>query len=203
VALQQSPDGQGHREAIGSMLEETERLTRLVDNLLTLARGDSGPIDRDIHPIDISQLVHDVVGELRILAEERSQVLSEQLQSDLEVPAEAQDIRGAVVNVLHNAIRYGQESGRIEIRTARAETGDAVIDIIDDGQGIPESERSRVFERFYRIQTPRTGGGAGLGLSIAQQAVEANGGSISFIDSAAGGTHCRIILPAAGPQGAP
>jgi heavy metal sensor kinase len=198
VALQGSMDRKSCQEAIGSMLEETERLTHLVDNLLTLARGDAGKTELTPHSIDLSILVGEVVEEMRILSEEKNQMLSSDFESSVNVTADAATLRRAVSNVLHNAIMHTQKRGHIDVHTARTKDGKASIDIIDDGPGIPEPERLRVFERFYRVDRARSRkeGGVGLGLAIARWAVEANRGTIAFLDKEGPGTHCRITLPA-------
>lgn len=198
VAMQGPLDRKSCQEAIGSMLEETERLTRLVDNLLILARGDAGKAMMNPREINISVLVGGVVDELRILAEDRNQTISTTFQSSVKVTVDGTTIRQAVCNVLHNAIMYTQKGGHIQILTTKAEDGKAIIDIMDDGPGIPESDRAKVFERFYRVDKARSRaeGGAGLGLAIARWAVEANQGAIAFCDREDSGTHCRIMLPA-------
>jgi len=191
-------DRKSCQEAIGSMLEETERLTHLVDNLLTLARGDAEKVNLTPQSMDLSALVGEVVEELHILAEEKNQTLSSDFQSSVMVTADEGTLRQAVSNVLHNAIMHTQKEGLIEVHTTKTEDGNAVIDIIDMGPGIPESERTKVFERFYRVSGARSRkeGGMGLGLAIARWAVEANAGTIAFLDKEGQGTHCRITLPA-------
>ncbi len=198
VALQGSMDKKSCQEAIGSMLEETERLTQLVDNLLTLARGDAGRANLTPQTKDLAALVSEVVEELSVLSEEKDQTLSSDFLPSINVTADEATLRQAVSNVLHNAIEHTPEKGHIEVIIAKTEDGNAIIDIIDDGPGIPGSERIKVFERFYRIDGGRSrkGGGVGLGLSIARWAVEANRGAIEFRDTQGPGTHCRITLPA-------
>jgi heavy metal sensor kinase len=196
VALKKSLGIEDYKEAIGSMLEETERLTHLVDNLLILARGDAGKVKIVQSSLDLSMLVHEVVEELRILAEEKNQTLTASTEKGIEAGVDKETIRLAVSNILHNAILYTQEGGHIEVNTGKTKKGKVITDIIDNGPGIPEAERTKVFERFYRIDKARSRaeGGAGLGLAIARWAVEANGGFIAFLDSDTPGTYCRIIL---------
>ena len=196
VALKEPVETKSYREAIGSMLEETERLTRLVDNLLILARGDAGKAKLAPSSVDLSALVVEVAEELRILAEEKTQALTLSIERGVGAKVDKETIRLAVSNILHNAILYTQEGGRVEVRTAKTDDGRALIDIIDNGPGIPDTERTRVFERFYRVDKARSRakGGAGLGLAIARWAVEVNGGSIAFQDNDAPGTFCRIVL---------
>lgn len=196
VALKESKDTRSYTEAISSMLEETERLTHLVDNLLILARGDAGKAELTPSLTDMSTLLQEIVTELRILSEEKRQTLSTSIQKDIQVKVDKETIRLAISNILHNAILYTQDGGKVEVRMAKTENGDAIIDIIDNGTGIPDSERTKVFERFYRVDKARSRaqGGAGLGLAIARWAVEVNGGSIAFLENDAPGTFCRIIL---------
>ncbi|UCE21726.1 MAG: HAMP domain-containing histidine kinase, partial [Candidatus Aminicenantes bacterium] len=143
-----------------------------------------------------SVLVGEVVEEMSILAEEKNQILSSDLQPSVMMTADESTLRQAVTNVLHNAIRHTQMEGHIEVHTSKTEEGTAIIDILDNGPGIPDSERTKVFERFYRVSGARSseGGGVGLGLAIARWAVEANGGAITFLDKKGPGTHCRITL---------
>ncbi len=197
VALQKSIDKETLQEAIGSMLEETERLTRLVDNLLILARGDAGKTKLVARSVDVGVVINGVVEDLRVLAEEKNQTLYTSCQSSVTATADEETLRLAVYNILHNAIQYTPNGGCIQVLTVRAENANAIIDIIDNGPGIPEVERSRVFERFYRVDKARSRahGGAGLGLSIARWAVEANKGVIAFLDKKEQGTFCRITLP--------
>ena len=197
VALKKSMGINSYQEAIGSMLEETERLTHLVDNLLILARGDAGKAKLFPSPVDMNMLVNEVVDELRILTEEKNQTLSTLIEKKVEANVDKETIRLAVSNILHNAILYTQKEGKVEVHTSKTEDGEAIIDIIDNGPGIPEAERIKVFERFYRVDKARSRaeGGAGLGLAIARWAVEVNGGAIAFRNNNEPGTHCRIILP--------
>jgi heavy metal sensor kinase len=197
VAVKDEMGAESYKEAIGSMLEETERLTHLVDNLLILARGDSGKAELMPTSVDLSPLIHEIVEELRILAEDKDQTLSTSIQKDIAVKVDKETIRLAVSNILHNAIIYTQDAGKVGIHAEKNKKGEAIIDILDNGPGIPDVERAKVFERFYRIDKARsrTKGGAGLGLAIARWAVEVNGGSIAFLDNDTPGTLCRIILP--------
>jgi len=199
VALQKSVDQKTYQEAIGSMLEETERLTHLVDSLLVLARGDAGKPRLNPRSTDLNALVGTVVDELRVLAEEKNQTLLTSFHLSVMATIDEATIRQAFSNVLHNAIMYTQQEGQIDVLTLKTKDGHAIIDIIDNGPGILASERSKVFERFYRIDKARSRaeGGIGLGLAIARWAVKVNGGTIAFQDKNSPGTHCRITLPAA------
>jgi heavy metal sensor kinase len=197
VALKESKEKKTYQAAIESMLEDTERLTHLVDNLLILARGDTGKVKPTPSTVDMSVLVNDIVEELRVLAEEKNQALSVSIEKGIQARIDKETIRLAVSNILHNAVLYTQEGGKVEVSMGKTEDGMVFIDFIDNGPGIPEEERARVFERFYRIDKARSRakGGAGLGLAIARWAVEINGGTIAILDQHTPGTTCRITIP--------
>lgn len=197
VALREPAGGEACREAIGSMLEETDRLTGLTDNLLTLARGEAGKARLALAPTDLAGLVGEVVDELHVLAEEKEQDLAWAGGPPVTATVDAATLRQAVINVLHNAIRYTPRGGRVRVAIGTEQGGAAVIDVDDEGPGIPAGERRRVFQRFVRLDPARSSGegGAGLGLAIARQAVEANGGEIAFVDGEGPGARCRIVLP--------
>jgi heavy metal sensor kinase len=202
VALQESSDADAYRDAIGSMLEDVDRLTSLVDDLLVLARGDSfkGPFAGG--SIDLASLAGGVVEELRILSEDKGQTIAPLPENTpVMVTADESTLRLALSNIIHNAIRYAPDKGHIELRIGR-EDGNAFLDVMDNGTGIPPEDREKVFDRFYRLDKARsrTEGGTGLGLSIARWAVEANGGTIAFRDGDLPGACCRITVPLAGAQ---
>jgi heavy metal sensor kinase len=186
-----------YKDAIGSMLEEIDRLTRLVETLLRLSRGDAGTVRLSPEALDLGELVRDVAASLAILAEERQQRLTVNAPRGIHVTADRLVLRDAITNVIDNAIKYAPKQSSIEIAVAREGTG-AKISVKDEGPGIPREHRDRIFDRFYRIDESRARdmGGTGLGLAIARWSVEANGGRIS-VESAGRGSVFRIVLPLA------
>lgn len=196
VALQENLDVAAYRDRIGSMLEETSRLTSLVENLLTLTRADSGRLPVNRKPVDIGALVGKAVEDLRVLAEERNQKLTADLPGGIEIPVDADLLRQAVVNVLDNAIKFTPPGGTISV-ALKDRPGVAGIEVRDGGPGIPEADRVLIFERFFRVEKdrPRDAGGVGLGLAIAKWAVEANGGRIEVESREGRGSTFRIVLP--------
>jgi len=186
-----------YQDAIGSMLEEVDRLTRLVDTLLRLSRGDAGTVRLVRNAVDLGQLTRDVVSSLGILAEERKQRLDLDIRENVHISADRLVLRDAITNVVDNAIKYSPKGSTISVRVS-AEGHDAAVTVADEGPGISADHRERVFDRFYRIDEGRSRemGGTGLGLAIARWAVEANGGRIS-VDSAGRGATFRIVLPLA------
>jgi heavy metal sensor kinase len=186
-----------YKDAMGSMLEEVDRLTRLVDTLLRLSRGDAGTVTLSRDVLDLGELVRDVASSLAILAEERRQRLQIHAAEHVQVAADRLVLRDAIVNVVDNAIKYGPPGSAIDVRV-EADMDHATVTVADEGPGIPAEHRERIFDRFYRIDEGRSreSGGTGLGLAIARWAVEANGGRISF-ESAGAGSQFRIVLPRA------
>ncbi len=200
VVLQESSGVDEYRDAIGSMLEDVDRLTGLVDDLLVLARGDSFKGSVTAGSVDLISLAGGVVEELRVLSEDKNQTIATPPDDrPVMVRADENTLRLAISNIIHNAIRYAPGGGHIELRVGR-EGGMAYLDVMDDGPGIPPAERERVFDRFYRLDKARSRaeGGTGLGLSIARWAVGVNRGTIAFREGDLSGACCRIAIPLAG-----
>ncbi len=187
-----------YEEAIGSMLEEIDRMSNLVDTLLRLSHGDAGTVRLSRTSLDLSDLALDVAGSLGVLAEERHQKLAFHLTRPLVVSVDRLVLREAVTNVLDNAMKYSPDGATITIRAEPA-AGHALLVIGDEGPGIPLEYRERIFHRFFRVDEARSRerGGTGLGLAIAKWAVEINGGQISVHQGPHGGSGFHIRLPLA------
>jgi heavy metal sensor kinase len=194
VGLRDHRDEAAYRGIIGSMLEEADRLASLVDRLLTLSRAETGHSKLACDAFDLRELAEEVAGHLDVLAEEKSQSMSVERSGSPHAYADRLVVRQAVINLVDNAIKFSPVGGRIRIRVAE-EADEATLDVIDSGGGIDAAARDRIFDRFYRAATGTTG--AGLGLSIAKGAVEANGGRLTLAASGADGSTFRIALPRA------
>lgn len=197
VALQKSLDPAASRDVIGSMLEEVEHLTGLVENLLTLTRAESGaiPLKREI--VDLCGLTADVANHLRVLAEEKEQRLHIGVGTPVLAECDPAILRQGLTNLLHNAIEYTPVAGEIRVEVRNVSATEAAIEIRDTGPGIPPIHRARIFERFYRMDEGRSrdSGGVGLGLAIARWAIEANSGRIELESEAGAGSLFRVVLP--------
>ena len=196
VSLKMHGDVSYYRDKIGSMLEETNRLTRLVDSLLTMARADSGRVQLHRVEVNLFDLAEETVGLLEVLAEEKQQSILIDGERSISVTADRTILRQAFVNLLHNAVKYSPEHGDIQLRVRETEQ-DAIVEVEDSGPGIAPEHRTRIFERFYRVDKSRTraAGGAGLGLSITQWAVLAHGGTITVQSEPGSGSIFKICLP--------
>jgi heavy metal sensor kinase len=195
VGLRERRDAAAYREIIGSMLEETDRLGRLVEGLLTLSRADGGNVSLKREAVDLVELARDVAGHLGVLAEEKRQSFTVEASRPVTAWADRLVIRQALINLVDNAVKYTPAGGCVRIVVRDGRRG-PTVEVVDTGPGISPEHRDRVFDRFYRIDKARSRdfGGAGLGLSIARWAVEAHGGRID-LDSAEGrGSTFRITL---------
>jgi heavy metal sensor kinase len=199
VGLREPRDAATYREVIGSMLEEADRLTRLVDSLLFLSRADSAHTRVNRESLQLPDLAREVAGHLLVLAEDRGQSIVVDAGAAVEVEVDHVLVREALVNIIDNAIKYSPAGSTITIRVARMGR-EALIAVADQGSGVPYEHRERIFHRFFRVDEARTRdrGGVGLGLAIAKWAVEIHGGHISVDERAGGGAEFRIFLPLSG-----
>jgi len=197
LALQAPLNPGRYRDAIGSMLEEVDRLTRLVDSLLLLTRADSGAARPVREVVELAALADNVAEHLRVLAEEKQQSLSVHAGAHVEAVCDPAILRLGLINLVHNAIKYTPPGGMIEVRTRATASGQPSIEVQDTGPGIPVAHHQRIFERFYRVDPGRArdSGGTGLGLAIAFWAVAANSGRIELESEESKGSLFRIVLP--------
>jgi len=199
VGMQEANDAASCREVIGSMLEETDRLTKLVDSLLMLSRADAGSVTLNLENTDLTDLVSEVMDCLQVLAEEKLQILSLVAPKPVHTYVDRATFRQALINLIDNAIKYTPNKGYIQIAVEASDSVEALISISDNGPGINQEHQQKIFERFYRIDKGRSReiGGAGLGLSIAAWAVSANNGRIELESSEGKGSTFKIILQTA------
>jgi len=188
----ESPDP----EKLDTMLRQVERLGRLVTQLLDLSRLESGAVPLECREFEVEPMLTDAARESELHApntEIRVRVDSAGLAAD----GDPERIHQVVANLLENAVRFTPDGGLVEVRARRA-PDNVVIEVADEGPGIPETERGKVFERFYRADPARAvdGGGAGLGLAIAQWIVDLHGGRIHPEDREPRGCRMVVELPA-------
>jgi heavy metal sensor kinase len=200
VGLREAKHVEDYQEIVGSMLEEADRLSHVVETLLTLSRWESGRVLPRADDVDLAEMARDVAAQLAVLAEDRDIAIDVAIGQPLRVTTDAVMARQAFCNVLDNAIKYTREGGHIRIGS-ESPAGERRVVVDDEGPGIPPDQRQRVLERFYRIEgghTPRHGG-AGLGLAIVQWAMAANGGRVTIGDNDAGGARVVLAWPTTRP----
>jgi len=183
-----------HRQTLASVLDDTIEMQQLVEDLLFLARRDAVPANARERPGNAVDLDVVVLDEVRAARGESTLELDASRVEAVEVRGNDADLRRLVRNLLTNAVRYARS--RVEI-AVYADESTAVLTIADDGPGIPVGERSRVFERFVRLDDARSArtGGSGLGLAIVQEIAEAHCGTVRIDQSSLGGTGLVVTLP--------
>jgi heavy metal sensor kinase len=196
VGLQQDGDVRHYRDVIGSMLEEANGLTRLVDSLLTISRADSGHIQLNRTSFALLDAAREATALMEVLAEEKAQRLTVEGDATLTICADRVIVRQAMVNIIDNAVKYSPRGGAISVRVGRSGNR-AVVAVQDSGPGIPSEHREHIFERFYRVDKGRSreSGGAGLGLAIVKWSVEAHGGQVMLVCGANGGSTFAMDFP--------
>jgi heavy metal sensor kinase len=196
VALRSPRSAEEYRQALEAAADEANRLTRLADQLLFLSRQAAGMMQLDRDEMRLDALVKDVAEQFAGRSQEAGVTLAVEPLEPFTVRGDDIRLSQVFYNVLDNAIKYTPRGGRVSVR-GRAVDHRVEIQVEDNGIGIPPSHVSHVFKRFYRVEQSRNSerGGSGLGLSIAQSAVEAHGGSISIESTPGGGTVVSIRLP--------
>ena len=195
VALQNHKDAKYYREIIGSILEENNRLTHLVDNLLFLSRADAKRISKNFTPVNLNSFVRETVEFIQPLAEEKNQTVIIESSEVISVKADSALLKQALLNLLDNAIKYSPNDSQITV-SVKTENGSAIIEVKDNGPGISAEHIEKIFERFYRIDKGRSRkmGGSGLGLAIASWAIKSQGGKLIVESEVGKGSIFKIIL---------
>ncbi len=176
---------------------EARRMARLVTDLLTLSRYDDNNKNTQKEQFDLGELVKKCQDKLAIEIKKKGHEVNTFVTADVPpVYANRYDIERVVLNILTNSIKYTKEGGEIKIYVGFV-YNDAYIKIFDNGIGIPEKDLNRIFERFYRVDKARTRemGGSGLGLSIAKEILDKNGGSIDIKSVVGQGTEVVVRIP--------
>lgn len=181
------------RVANAAVGEGLLRATRMVEQLLTLARQEPEAAPRALSKVDVLELARTTIADHALVAESKSIDLGMARGESATVEGEAEALRIMLANLVNNAIRYTPFGGRVDV-CVFTEAKYAVIEVIDSGPGIPPEERIRVFDRFYR-RAATDAAGSGLGLAIVKRIVERHGGHISLHDAPARGLRARIELP--------
>jgi len=185
------------REFMGDIGEETDRLTRISERLLTLTRLDAAP-EREIVPVDLCAVVEKVAHMLQPLAEAGRVTLSCHLEPDTFLLCTEDDLYQIAFNLMENAIKYNLADGRVDVTACRREDR-VILEVADTGVGIPLEDRPKIFDRFYRVDKARSraAGGTGLGLAIVRETVKLHGGTIEVLPGAGNVGACfRAEFPA-------
>jgi heavy metal sensor kinase len=196
VALSRERGAAEYRESLAIILDESRRVSTLIDDLLNLARADSGRVRLDTREFYLNELVADCCRTLCAAAAARNLTLETIPAPDLQYRGDEQLLRRLILNLLDNAIRYTPPGGRVTAGIEVSPSG-VRIRVADTGIGIPPEHTSKVFERFYRADEARSreAGGFGLGLSIVKWIAEAHRGAVECASAPGAGSVFTVTLP--------
>jgi len=190
------------RERFGSALEEVERLVNIVEGLFAISRLDAGEAQKEWVPFDLGRLTMATADQMALLAEDKEIKVNCTAADNVWVEGDRARMKQVVVNLLDNAIKYTPPKGAVSL-TVTARNGRAMLDVADNGMGIPAEALPHVFERFFRVDKARSRemGGAGLGLSIVRSICVAHHGKVEALSTPGQGSVFHVELPlATSPQ---
>lgn len=199
VALQQPHrDEEEYRKTLGIIEQQAMRLSRLVDDMFTLARADAGTYPVRRQPMYLDEVIEEVAAAARVVASTRHVDIAVYADTSASFVGDEELIRRLLANLLDNAVRYSPAGSAVRVELRAREAGYSLV-VADRGSGIPAEHRPHIFERFYRVDTSRArghhDGGAGLGLSLARWVVTVHGGAITLSESSENGSTFSISLP--------
>ncbi len=193
MALQGGADPAAAREALADCVEESERVLSMLNTLMDIAEAEAGMMKLDRQPIDLGQLLREVVEVYTYVAEEKEVAVRLDLLEPCELAVDANRMRQVFANLLDNAVKYTSAGGEVII-TTRNEPARLVVIFRDTGIGIPPEEQDKIWTRLYRGDKSRSQRGLGLGLSLVKAVVEAHGGSVSVTSTVGEGSEFTVVL---------
>ena len=186
------------RRGVEGALEQAQRLKQLIEDLLSLSRLESLPLNKQsMESIDVAMLVRESIELVKSSDIFKQQVFNVHMDSDIEVNGDYRELQSAIQNILDNAVKYSPPQSEIVVSWTRSIDGDSILSVIDDGEGIDEAHLPRLTERFYRIDTGRSRdmGGTGLGLSIVKHVMERHRGELRISSRRGAGTKVQLYFP--------
>jgi signal transduction histidine kinase len=181
-----------------SVLEEVVRMARIVEGLFAMSRLDAGEAQKEWKEFDLAELAAGTAEQMCLLAEDKGISITTNAPQPVPVEGDRARVKQVVVNLLDNAIKYTPAGGKIQLSVSAAQ-GKALLEVADNGIGIPAEARPHIFERFFRVDKARSRdmGGAGLGLSIVKSICTAHGGQVGFQSAEGAGSAFKVELPLA------
>jgi len=187
-------DDAARREALADCLEETERLTTMLDTLMDISEAETGAMKLSMENVDLSALIDEVVELYDFVAEDKGVTVSVNSARALYLPADRSRLRQVIANLVDNAIKYTPRGGRVEIQSLQ-EDHQVVLLVRDTGVGIPPDEVTRIWDRLYRGDKSRSQRGLGLGLSLVKAVIQAHQGRVEVSTNSSGGSRFSLYLP--------
>jgi two-component system OmpR family sensor kinase/two-component system sensor histidine kinase QseC len=192
--LDRATDEAAAREARARLGEPIARATHMIEQLLTLARSEPRDVTGELKPVPLETPASEAISDAHALAQSRRIELELQAEPNAWIRGDAPALRTLVRNLVDNAVRYTPEGGKVEVHTRSTSSG-ATLEVLDSGPGIPEADRARAFDRFYR-RAAAPEGGSGLGLAIVKAIAERHGASIALDKASLGGLRVTVTFPA-------
>lgn len=189
-------DQETQEKFLDTIHRETDRMTRLVADLLVLSRLDNG-VKLNLSMMSVEPILRDIAEKLQFEAKKKHQVLTYTMLNEIPaIPIDYDRMQQAIINIVSNAIKYTPNYGAVKLYSSYV-SNNAVIRIVDNGIGIPQKDVPRIFERFYRVDKARSReqGGTGLGLAIAKEIINAHAGEIKLHSKLNEGTEVVITIP--------
>jgi signal transduction histidine kinase len=183
-----------YRESLGTVARQTERLTRMVDDMFELALADLDARPLQLEEVYLDEIVNECVSSARVLANDRQVSVAARTPADVQMQADQSLLRQMILNLVENAVRHTPAGGSVQV-AVRADDHRAEIAVCDTGPGIPDSDRERIFERFVRLDTSGSVGGGGLGLPIARWVAQLHRGTLALESTGPGGSRFVAVLP--------
>ena len=183
------------KESVAMLQSESERLSRLTENLMTLARSDEDFLPVYTAQVDMTAMCKKVAAQMTLLAAEKRLQLKQEIQDNLIMQGDEMALSRLLIILLDNAMKYSPEQAQITLRAAKVKTH-LVLEVRDEGCGISDEDKQKIFDRFFRVDKARSRsqGGLGLGLSLALAIVRQHGGSIKVLDNKPRGTIMYVKL---------
>ena len=194
VTQRRLPAADPKREAVGEIISETDRMNRLVGELLLLSRLDAGALRIELRAVDLAPLIDEIRQSFGLVAKERGVTLHAESMEG-KARADEERLRQVLLILLDNALRHAPDGSALEIESAIA-GNKILLTVRDQGTGIPPEDLPHIFDRFYRGRSEPTESGSGLGLAIARELVEAMRGKIRIGNAPEGGTVVTVELDA-------
>jgi heavy metal sensor kinase len=200
VALSETRSPEEYRQVLESQLEEFEKLGKMINQMLTLARAEAGELKLTAAPLDLSALTTSLVEQMRPLATWKNTLLNLHAPSPTWVKGDSGWLERAFLNLIDNAIKFTPSGGIVDVSIGQ-DGPVAILEVRDTGIGIPEEALPHLFRRFYRVDSSRSGeqAGTGLGLSLVQWIVAQHQGTISVKSQPGAGSEFRVQLPLCAP----
>lgn len=198
LALRRPRSAEDYRLVLESSLEEIDRMSRIVDELLFLARADLGEVRMESKPVRLDTLMEDIQRQATVLGQEQQVQVAVGAIEPVTVLGDELRLRELILNLVDNAIKYSHRGGKVELALKR-DRNVARLSVVDNGIGIPPEAQARIFDRFYRTGDARTHykKGTGLGLSICKWIAEAHQGRIEVQSTIGQGSQFTVVLPLA------